>query len=63
MLNATGGAVTYDPMADVATVSPVEVPTELVAVWLEEVGEQLISQIELFVYLAVRYSCREALLN
>ena len=40
-----------------------EIPAALVAKWLEEVGEQLISQIEFFVYLAVRFDCREALLN
>ena len=60
---ATGGAVTYDPVSDVATVFPVEIPSELITLWLEEVGEQLISQIEFFVYLAVRYSCSSALLN
>ena len=60
---ATGGAVTYDPVGDVATVFPVEIPEELVALWLEEVGEQLISQIEFFVYLVLRFVCSEALLN
>ena len=50
--NATGGAVTYDPVADVATVFPVEIPNELITLWLE-----------FFVYLALRYSCRKALLN
>ena len=60
---ATGGAVTYDPVGDVATVFPVEIPEELVALRLEEVGEQLISQIEFFVYLVLRFICSEALLN
>ena len=60
---ATGGAVTYDPVSDVATVFPVEIPEELVALWLEEVGEQIISQIEFFVYLVLRFVCSEALLN
>ena len=60
---ATGGAVTYDPVGDVATVFPVEIPEELMALWLEEVGEQLISQIEFFVYLVLRFICSEALLN
>ena len=60
---ATGGAVTYDPVSDIATVFPVEIPSELITLWLEEVGDQLISQIEFFVYLALRYSCRCALLN
>ena len=60
---ATGGAVTYDPVSDVATVFPVDIPNELITLWLEEVGEQLISQIEFYVYLALRYSCRNVLLN
>ena len=55
--------MTYDPVADVATVFPVEIPADLITLWLEEVGEQLISQIEFFVYLALRYSCRKAFLN
>ena len=50
-------------MTDSAVVFPVEIPEELVALWLQEVGDQLISQIEFFVYLAVRFSCGKALLN
>ena len=35
----------------------------LVSWWLEEVGEQLISQIEFFVYVAFRFHCQEVSLN
>lgn len=58
---ATGGAVTFDPRTRESKVFAVEIPARLVAKWLEEVGEQLISQIEFFVCLAVRFYCREAL--
>ena len=60
---ATGGALTFDPRTGESKVFEVEIPSALVSKWLEEVGEQLISQIEFFVYLAVRYNCCEALLN
>eukprot|EP00435_Cladocopium_sp_Y103_P041274 s207_g11.t1 len=61
--NATGGALTYDPISGEAKVFEVETPEALTAKWLEEVGDQLISQIEFFVYLALRFHCRGALLN
>ena len=53
---ATGGALTFDPRTGESRVFEVEIPAALVAKWLEEVGEQLISQIEFFVYLAVRFN-------
>ena len=34
--------MTYDPVADVATVFPGQIPADLITLWLEEVGEQLI---------------------
>lgn len=60
---ASGGAVTYNPLSGEALVFEVEIPTELVRLWLEEVGDQLISQIEFFVYLVLRFHCRDVLLN
>ena len=42
---ATGGALTFDPWTGESKVFEVEIPAALVAKWLEEVGEQLISQI------------------
>eukprot|EP00435_Cladocopium_sp_Y103_P017781 s1072_g4.t1 len=60
---ATGGALAYDPLSEKARVFEVEIPSELTSFWLEEVGEQLISQIEFFVHLAFRFHCQEALLN
>ena len=41
--NATGGALTFNPISGEATVFEVEVPKQLVSMWLEDVGEQLIS--------------------
>ena len=46
---ATGGALTFDPRTGESRVFEVEIPAALVAKWLEEVGEQLISQIEFFI--------------
>ena len=60
---AAGGAVVYDPLNRQALVFEVEIPVALVTLWLEEVGDQLISQIEFFVYLAVRFRYRQNLLN
>ena len=60
---AAGGAVVYDPLGREAFVFEVEIPVALVTLWLEEVGDQLISQIEFFVYLAVRFRYRQNLLN
>ena len=60
---ASGGAVTYNPQTGESKVFAVEIPLKLIDKWLEEVGEQLISQIEFFVYLALRFHCREALFN
>lgn len=60
---ATGGAVTYDPTTSTCSVFPVEIPSRLIALWSQDVGEQLISQIEFFVYLTTRYSMRDSLLN
>ena len=60
---ASGGAVTYDTLTGEAAVFSVHIPEDLVAVWLQDVGDQLISQIEFFVYLALRYSLAEQLCN
>ena len=50
-------------LAGEAMVFSVHIPEDLVAVWLQDVGDQLISQIEFFVYLALRYSLAEQLCN
>ena len=55
--------MTYNPLSGEALVFEVEIPTEFVRLWLEEVGDQLISQIEFFVYLVLRFHCRDVLLN
>eukprot|EP00435_Cladocopium_sp_Y103_P010452 s4861_g2.t1 len=61
--SATGGALTYDPLSGVAKVFEVKIPEALVRKWLEEVGDQLISQIEFFVYPALRFHTRQDLQN
>ena len=60
---ATGGAVVYDTRGGEAMVFSVRIPVRLFSVRLEDVGDQLISQIEFFVYLALRYSMAEQLCN
>ena len=60
---ATGGAVTYDPLSEEAWVFSVDIPAALVSVWLDDVGDQFISQVEFFAFLAVRYSLSGRLLN
>ena len=61
--NASAGAVVYDPFRDETIVFEIEVPTQLVELWLKDVGEQLICQIEMFAYIAVRYKLHKDLLN
>ena len=46
---ATGGALMFDPRTGESKVFEVEIPAALVAKWFEEVGAQLISQIEFFI--------------
>lgn len=45
-----------------AEVFALVIPAKLICVW-EEVGDQLICQIEFFVHLAIRYRYRSRLLN
>lgn len=60
---ATGGAASYNPSNGQAKVFAINIPCQLVSIWLEEVGDQLISQIELFVYLPLRFHYRHALVD
>lgn len=60
---ASGGALVFDPDRNTCEVFAVKVPDRLVSCWLEQVGDQLISQIEFFVYLAVRFQYRRRLHN
>ena len=52
---AGAGAVIYDPCCSCACCFEIEVPEELVQLWVQETGEQIISQIELFALICVRY--------
>jgi len=60
---ASAGLVLYNPDADEVLVREIEVPSSLVQLWLKEVGEQLICQIELFAFLATRFEYRDLLHN
>ena len=60
---ATAGLVLYDPDKDEVLVREIEVPDSLIQLWSEEVGEQLICQIELFAYMAARFEYRDLLKN
>ena len=53
----------YDPFRDETIAFEIAVPTELVELWLRDVGDQIICQIEMFAYIAVRYRLHEDLLN
>lgn len=52
---ASAGAVVYDPRKDKTMVFEVVVPQALVQLWLRDVGDQIICQIEMFAYVTVRY--------
>jgi len=60
---ASAGAVVYDPCKDETTVFEVIVPPKLVQLWLQDVGEQIICQIEMFAYATVRYKLHSCLHN
>ena len=60
---ATAGLVLFNPDNMQTIVKEIEVPDELVKLWLSEVGQQLICQIEFFAYLCARFEYRELFLN
>ena len=60
---ASAGAVVYDPRKDKTMVFEVVVPQALVQLWLRDVGDQIICQIEMFAYVTVRYKLCESLHN
>ena len=61
--NATAGAVVFDPDTQSTSCFEIAVPEKLVNIWTGEVGEQIISQVEMFPMLCVRYTCASRLLN
>ena len=52
---ASAGLVFYDSSKGQASAQEIEVPTELIEVWKQNVGDQLICQIEMYAYLVARY--------
>ena len=52
---AGAGAVIYDPCGSNACCFEIEVPEKLIKLWVLETGEQIISQIEMFALMCVRY--------
>ena len=61
--SATAGLVLYSPDDDQVIVREIEVPQNLTKLWLEEAGQQLICQIELYAYLAARFEYKEWFCN
>ncbi|CAJ1442762.1 unnamed protein product, partial [Effrenium voratum] len=60
---ASAGVAMYFPQEGGGVVAPIAVPDELVKLWLDEVGDQLICQIEMFAFLAIRWIFSDALSN
>ena len=60
---ATAGLLLYNPDTREITVREIEVPDSLTKLWLQEVGEQLICQIELYAYMAARFEYKSLFLN
>ena len=60
---ASAGAVIFDPDCNKISCFEIAVPNELVKLWISETGDQIISQIEMFAMLAVRYKLSHRLLN
>ena len=60
---ASAGLVFYDSSKSQASVQEIEVPMELIEVWKQNVGDQLICQIEMYAYLVARYHYQAILLD
>ena len=60
---ASAGAVVYNPCTSETRVFEVLVPDALVELWMKDVGDQIICQIEMFAYVTVRYKLHTQLLN
>lgn len=60
---SSAGAVVHDPTSNETTVFEVEIPEDLQSMWLEDVGDQIVTQLEFFTYLAVRVKYIEELHN
>ena len=60
---ATAGLLLYNPDTRELIVWEIEVPEKLTQLWLKEVGQQLICQMELYAYLAARCEYKEMFHN
>jgi hypothetical protein len=60
---ATAGLLLYNPDNQELTVREIEVPDSLTKLWLQEVGQQLICQIELYAYMVARFEYKSLFLN
>jgi len=60
---ATAGMLLYNPDSKEIIVREVDVPPALIHLWTEEVGSQIICQIELYAYLAARCEYRHLFRN
>ena len=60
---ATAGMLLYNPDSKDIIVREVDVPSSMVHLWTEEVGSQIICQIELYAYLAARCEYRHLFNN
>lgn len=60
---AGAGAVVYDPSLGRTFSFEIEVPKKLIDLWVAETGEQIISQIEMFALLCVRFKYADRLHN
>ena len=60
---ASGGGVVFFPELKEGFVFEIQVPRRLVDLWLQEVGDQLIGQIEMIAFVAVRAHFAKALTN
>ena len=60
---AGAGAVVYDPSSNRTSSFEIEVPKKLVDLWVSETGDQIISQIEMFALVCVRFKYADRLHN
>ena len=58
---ATAGAVFFDPLSNQGFVCEVEVPDTLVNLWKQDVGDQLICQIEMWAFVSTRWFLKDIL--
>ena len=60
---ATAGAIVFDPNTNQTWVCAIPVPDQLRDLWLKDAGKQIISQVEAWAMLAIRFEFRHLLRN